>query len=148
MLARTGLTVEEHQRRTVANFVRLEQLWHQDDDAELHPEAPFMPTVQGTTAGAYLRCWDMFGEAGVDLGTYPSVGVGSVCRRQHTEEIREVLEALRERDPGVPLHGYGVKTQGLRKYGFLRVLTAWDGHTTLGAIRGYPAALTRSARTA
>lgn len=119
MLARTGLTVEEHQRRTVANFVRLEQLWHQDDDADLHPEAPFMPTVQGRTVEDYLRCWDMFSEAGVDLSTYPSVGVGSVCRRQHTEEIREVLEALRERDPEVPLHGYGVKTQGLRKYGDL-----------------------------
>ena len=105
MLTRTGLSVEEHQRRTVANFVRLEQLWHEDDDAELHPEAPFMPTVQGKTVGEYLPCWDMFGEDGVDLSNYPSVGVGSVCRRQHTEEIREVLEALRERDPGVPLHG-------------------------------------------
>ena len=61
----------------------------------------------------------MFGEAGVDLSTYPSVGVGSVCRRQHTGEIREVLEALRDRDPEVPLHGYGVKTQGLRIYGDL-----------------------------
>ena len=58
----------------------------------------------------------MFGEAGVDLSIYPSVGVGSVCRRQHTGEIREVLEALRDRDPEVPLHGYGVKTQGLRIY--------------------------------
>ncbi len=61
----------------------------------------------------------MFGEAGVDLSTYPSVGVGSVCRRQRTGEIREVLEALRDRDPEVPLHGYGVKTQGLRIYGDL-----------------------------
>ena len=67
----------------------------------------------------YMRCWDMFGEAGVDMRNYPSVGVGSVCRRQHTGEIREVLEALRDRDPEVPLHGYGVKTQGLRIYGDL-----------------------------
>jgi hypothetical protein len=61
----------------------------------------------------------MFGEAGIDLGNYPSVGVGSVSRRQHTEEIRELLEALRDRDPEVPLHGYDVKTQGLRIYGDL-----------------------------
>jgi hypothetical protein len=51
LAVRTGLTVEEHQRRTVANFVRLEQLWHQDDDVDLDPEAPFMPTVQGNTVG-------------------------------------------------------------------------------------------------
>lgn len=119
MIARTGLSLEEHQRRTVANFVLLEQLWFEDDDADVHPEAPFMPTVQGQDVASYLRCWDMFGEAGVDLSRYPSVGVGSVCRRQHTGEIREVLEALRDRDPGVPLHGYGVKTQGLRIYGDL-----------------------------
>ncbi|WND60085.1 hypothetical protein QQA43_31040 (plasmid) [Mycolicibacterium vanbaalenii] len=119
MLARTGLTVEEHQRRTVANFVVLQRLWCADDDPDRHPESPFMPTVQGQTVTDYLRCWDMFGEAGVDLSNYPSVGVGSVCRRQHTGEIRDVLEALRERDPEVPLHGYGVKTQGLRIYGDL-----------------------------
>jgi hypothetical protein len=68
-----------------------------------HPEPPLMPAVQGKTVGDYLRCWDMFGEAGVDLSNHASVGVGSVCRRQHTEETREVLETLRERDPGVSL---------------------------------------------
>lgn len=119
MVARTGLTVEEHQRRTVANFVRLEQLWYQDDDPDLHGEAPYMPTLQGVRIEDYMRCWDMFGDAGVDLSNYPSVGVGSVCRRQHTSEIRDVLEALRGRDPEIPLHGYGVKTQGLRIYGHL-----------------------------
>jgi hypothetical protein len=55
----------------------------------------------------------------VDLGDYPLVGVGSVCRRQQTDEIRDVLEAVRDRDPEVPLHGYGVKSQGLRRYGEL-----------------------------
>lgn len=117
MLARTGLTVEEHQRRAVANFVKLQQLWAEGDDPDRHPEAPYMPTVQGQTVEDYLRCWDMFGEAGVDLSNYPSVGAGSVCRRQHTGEIRDILDALRDRDPDVPLHGYGVKTQGLRLYG-------------------------------
>lgn len=117
VLARTGLTVEEHQRRTVANFVELERLWQCDDS--VNPEAPFMPTLQGQSVADYQRCWDMYGEAGVDLGNYPLVGVGSVCRRQHTDEIRDVLQSLVERDPGIPLHGYGVKVLGLRKYGDL-----------------------------
>lgn len=118
MLARTGLTVEEHQRLTVANFVELQQLW-QRDEGDVHPESPFMPTLQGRSAEDYLRCWDMFEEAGVDLANFPLVGVGSVCRRQHADEIRDVLLALLDRDPQMPLHGFGVKTQGLRKYGEL-----------------------------
>jgi hypothetical protein len=117
MLDRTGLTVVEHQRRTVANFVTLERLWRQGDT--VNSEAPYMPTLQGQTTRDYLRCWDMYGEAGVNLGDYPLVGVGSVCRRQHTNEIREVLEALRDRDPEIPLHGYGVKLSGLKRYGEL-----------------------------
>lgn len=119
MLAKTGLTVLEHQRRTVANFVLLEQLWHDSDD-QWHPESPFMPVLQGgQTAETYLQCWDMYAAAGVDLSNYPLVGVGSVCRRQHTSEIRDILEAIRDRDPEVPLHGYGCKTLGLKLFGDL-----------------------------
>ena len=97
MLARTGLTVLEHQRRTVSNFVLLERLWHESDDT-VNPESPFMPVLQGGQEPAsYLQCWDLYGEAGVDLGNYPLVGVGSVCR-QHESEIRAVLKAIRDRD--------------------------------------------------
>lgn len=116
MIARTGLTLLEHQRRTVSNFIELERLWHEHDDRD-NPESPFIPTLQGQTPRDYLRCWDQYGEAGVDLADYPLVGVGSVCRRQHTDEIREVFEALRDRDPDIPLHGFGVKARGLAKYG-------------------------------
>lgn len=116
MVARTGLSVVEHQRRTVANFIQLEHLWHSSDDL-VSAESPFQPVLQGQSPRDYLRCWDMYGEAGIDLANYPLVGVGSVCRRQHTDEIREVFEALRDRDPEIPLHGYGVKALGLRKYG-------------------------------
>lgn len=119
MLAKTGLTVLEHQRRTVANFVLLEQLWRDSAD-QWHPESPFMPVLQGgQTAETYLQCWDMYAAAGVDLSNYPLVGVGSVCRCQHTGEIRDILEAIRDRDPEIPLHGFGVKTLGLKLYGDL-----------------------------
>ena len=104
MVARTGLTVLEHQRRTVANFVHLERIWHDSDDT-VNRESPFMLVLQGgPTPESYLLCWDLYGEAGLDRGNYPLVGVGSVC--QHADEIRDVLEALRDRDPGMPLHGF------------------------------------------
>ena len=58
MIARTGLSVPEHQRRTVASFLRLR---------ELAPEVPWLPTLQGHTIEDYLRCIDMFEAAGVAL---------------------------------------------------------------------------------
>lgn len=115
MVAATGLSVAEHQRRTVANYVELRARWSDASDSEL----VFMPVLQGYRTEDYLRCIDLYADAGVDLAAVPLVGVGSVCRRQHTDEIRAVFEAILSRDPEMPLHGYGVKTRGLREYGNL-----------------------------
>lgn len=115
MLARTGKTVQEHQRLTVDNYVELCTLWDAFSDAS----CPILPTVQGYTTDQYLDCLKMYADAGVDLASVPLVGVGSVCRRQHTDDIRAVFEAILEAEPGLPLHGYGVKNKGLRVYGEL-----------------------------
>ncbi|MFI5891969.1 hypothetical protein ACIA5D_17850 [Actinoplanes sp. NPDC051513] len=121
MLAKTGLTVEEHQRRTVANFLELRDRWQRlDPSCELRamPEhCVFMPVLQGWTLLDYLRCARMYAEAGINLSRYPLVGVGSVCRRQATGEIGEIFEALSSR--GIAMHGFGVKKHGLRLYGHL-----------------------------
>lgn len=111
MLAKTGLTIAEHQRRTVANFVQLQDLWGDES------ESPFMPVLQGWDRDDYLRCWDLYDAAGIDVRNYPVVGVGSVCRRQATDEIGEIMQALRQLDEGLPIHGFGVKKQGLERYG-------------------------------
>lgn len=108
----TGLDVAEHQRRTVANFRLLEELWYAQSDRE----SPFMPVLQGWERDDYLRCWDLYDAAGVNLAEYPVVGVGSVCRRQATDEIGEILASIRALDPEVPLHGFGVKRLGLARY--------------------------------
>lgn len=105
MLAKTGLTVEEHQRRTVENFLILK---------DLAPDLPFIPVLQGWDLEDYRRCLDMYAEAGVDLASFPTVGVGSVCRRQSTNEIGEIMGMLR--DCGLNLHGFGVKADGLKLY--------------------------------
>lgn len=115
MVAKTGLSVIEHQRRTVSNYIDLVARWSTVSDSEV----PFQPVIQGYAIGDYLRCMDMYADAGVDLGAVPVVGVGSVCRRQHTDEIRAVFEAILERDAELPVHGFGVKILGLREYGNL-----------------------------
>ncbi|MCP4221886.1 MAG: hypothetical protein GY773_00905 [Actinomycetia bacterium] len=104
MLARTGLTVREHQTRTVRNYLDLRTLW---------PDGPFIPVLQGQTVDDYLgHVWD-YSATGVDLTEEPLVGIGSVCRRQATSEIRDIVMALQP----LRLHGFGVKAGGLELYG-------------------------------
>ncbi len=103
-LKATGFTVWEHQRRTVASFLRL---------TALAPEVRWLPVLQGQTIAQYVEHLDMYLAAGVDLRVMHRVGVGSVCRRQSTHEIVDILRALASR--GLRLHGFGVKTTGLRQ---------------------------------
>jgi hypothetical protein len=121
MIAKTGLSVEEHQRRTVASFIDLRRLWQAVDPEDELRSAPefcvFMPVLQGWHLADYLRCADMYVDAGVDLTHYPIVGVGSVCRRQATDEIGEVFEGLSYLD--LAMHGFGVKKAGVQRYGHL-----------------------------
>lgn len=110
MLTKTGLTVAEHQSRTVHNFIELQNRWGDD--------SPFMPVLQGWTADDYLRCMDLYNTKGIDLEAFPMVGVGSVCRRQATGEIGMIFSTvLKHQD--LLIHGFGVKLRGLQEYGHL-----------------------------
>lgn len=106
MIAKTGLSVIEHQYRTVANYLHL---------IELGPDLPVMPVLQGWKLEDYLACVDLYHSAGIVLADLPRVGLGSVCRRQSTHEIKEIVSNLS--GLGLRLHGFGVKTKGLVKYG-------------------------------
>lgn len=118
ILARTGLDVVGHQRRTVDNFLELRGL---------APELPFVPVLQGWEPDDYRRHIDQYLAAGVDLRTEPRVGLGTVCRRQGTKVLTALVTELAA--GGISLHGFGVKTQGLRAAGHLFVSadsTAWS----------------------
>jgi hypothetical protein len=106
MIERTGLSVREHQERTVANYLELHAL---------APDLPFIPVVQGWRLADYLHCLSLYESAGVDLAALPLVGLGSVCRRQSTAEIAVIVDTLARR--GLRMHGFGVKTGGLHLYG-------------------------------
>lgn len=110
----TGLSIQEHQIRTVASLLELRAL---------APDVWWIPVVQGYEIEDYLDCVDLYEEAGIDLRLEPLVGVGSVCRRQSTDEIGDLLRVLF--DQGLTrLHGFGVKAEGLIKHGHL--LTSAD----------------------
>lgn len=106
-LAATGLTVAEHQHRTVDNFCQLAAI----DERRL-----IVPALQGFEPGEHEACAVLYEKAGIDLHRY-RVGVGTICRRQGSTEIRDVITSLRSL--GLRLHGFGVKTTGLSMYGGL-----------------------------
>ena len=124
--ARTGFTVAEHQRRTVANFLTLRSL---------SPDLPIVPVLQGWTITDYLHCADLYERAGINLAAEPLVGLGSVCRRQATTAVHTLITVLHER--GITrLHGFGFKIQGLIQCGHL--LASADSMAWSYAARRHP----------
>lgn len=104
----TGLSVRKHQIMTVANFLELRALARREG-----LRTPIAPTLQGYTLEEYLYCWDLYEMAGVHLQDEPIVGIGSVCRRQATNEAVAIFEELARRGLRGRMHGFGVKVGGL-----------------------------------
>lgn len=100
----TKLSVVEHQRRTVDNYVEL---------MSIAPDLPWMPTLQGWELPDYLRCIDLYVAAGIYLDKLPLVSVGSVCRRQGTAEAAAIMAVLAQQ--GIRLHGFGFKQEGVER---------------------------------
>jgi hypothetical protein len=100
MLAKTGRSVAAHQRLTVRNYLDLR---------EIAPDLPWVPVLQGWEPDDYRHCVDLYAAAGVDLAALPLVGLGSVCRRQHTRTAARVVERLQP----LRLHAFGFKLTGL-----------------------------------
>lgn len=117
VIAKTGLSVGEHQQRTVDNFLELKSL---------APDLPIIPVLQGwwgqdkrgnrLPGGTYEDCIEKYAKAGVDLKQYPLVGIGSICRKQQTGIgfFMKLESQLRElSDAGVRFHAFGLKAEGL-----------------------------------
>lgn len=128
-LKATGFSIEQHQRMTLNNYKNL---------IYRAPDLPWVPVLQGWNLMDYYCHAGMYKSEGIDLWEEPLVGLGSVCRRQGTIEVAKIIHGL----GGLKLHGYGVKTLGLKEYSHLMVSTdsmAWsrdaryhpaiDGHT-------------------
>lgn len=110
-LAATGMTIEQHQKITVENFLYLTSEWS-------FPRLfPWIPVLQGWEPEDYERHEQMYLDAGVELADCRRVGIGSICTRAHLPEIVDVIERLAGR--GYALHGFGLKITALPVVGHL-----------------------------
>lgn len=105
--AKTGLTVLEHQKRTVDNYLQLRE----------HLGNLVIPVIQGWNMDDYHRCIQMYADNGINLAEHHTVGLGSVCRRQATTQIGDIISNLTNMYQ-LKLHGFGVKSGGIRQFGW------------------------------
>jgi hypothetical protein len=118
VLKKTGKSVSEHQRLTVEGYLEL---------LSLAPELPWVPVLQGQRFSDYARHVDDYARAGIDLAQLPLVGLGSVCRRQGTATVEDLLRHLA--GEGLRVHSFGMKIQGLARAAHYVVSadsTAWS----------------------
>lgn len=104
ILSKTGKTIQYHQDATVDNYLQLKEA----NDI-------FIPVLQGWQIDDYLRHIEMYEAKGVNCSELGTVGLGSICRRQGTTEILNLIKILHARQ--INIHAFGVKTEGLRYYG-------------------------------
>lgn len=122
MLAKTGLTVEDHQRLTIERYDALVA----ELDRLFDGACPFpvMPVLQGYAPAEYVAHLHAYGSR---LKPSMWVGVGSVCKRNGTpDRIVEVLDAITAARPDLRLHGFGVKQTALLHPGVRALLSTAD----------------------
>lgn len=103
ILAKTGMTVEGHQRLTIERY-----------DALVAYKLPtyIMPVLQGYQPHEYVDHIRRYGDR-----LYPGmwVGVGSVCKRNsRVKEVERVVQTIAIERPDLKLHLFGLKTTALR----------------------------------
>jgi hypothetical protein len=103
IVAKTGMSVAEHQRLTVERYDALLA----EDTAGVY----VLPVLQGFDPADYVRHVAMYGDR-LEIGAW--VGVGSICKRNgDPRAVAAVLLAIKAARPDLRLHGFGLKTTAL-----------------------------------
>lgn len=102
ILKNTQKTIQEHQQLTIDSYLYLKS-----------SGLPFIPILQGWSIDDYLQHMRMYETVGIDLTKESTVGVGSICRRQGTEEINNLIKILSKH---INIHAFGAKIKGLTMF--------------------------------
>lgn len=104
MLAKTGLTVADHQRLTIERY---DALLAEDTGVYI------MPVLQGYSPKEYVEHIRQYGDR-LKPGMW--VGVGSVCKRNaNIMSVWRVLDSIKDARPDLRLHGFGLKKTSLEE---------------------------------
>ena len=82
ILKKTGLSVKKHQELTCRSYLELKSIL---------PDINFIPILQGWNLDDYLRHIELYNNLGINLFSGQIVGLGSVCRRESTNEIKRIV---------------------------------------------------------
>lgn len=107
VLQKTGLTIKEHQERTIYNQIKIMDIL---DNYDI--KGKFAGCIQGWITEDYLRHVDMLKDQGLITS---KMGIGSVCRRKSKIQILKILQAVKQELPNTKLHGFGIKTDILKE---------------------------------
>jgi hypothetical protein len=122
MLAKTGMTIDEHQRLTIERYDELKAALERLFGGEL--PFPILPVLQGYAPEDYARHLEMYGGR-LTQGMW--VGVGSVCKRNGAPDlIYAVLNSIARLRPDLLLHGFGVKLTALMHAGVRALIATAD----------------------
>jgi hypothetical protein len=102
ILKRTGLSVREHQRRTVDSYKLL---------CDIAPDLPWAPVLQGWTAGDFDECAELY-EKEVRGWREKVVGLGSLVRPDSYPLVLAMIVSG-FLDDGLRVHALGVKLKVL-----------------------------------
>jgi hypothetical protein len=104
MLAKTGLTIKDHQHLTIERYDELSNC----DTSGVR----IMPVLQGYATQDYIDHIRLYGDR---LKNRMWTGVGSVCKRNtNPESIEAVLQGIKRERQDLRLHGFGIKITSLR----------------------------------
>jgi hypothetical protein len=104
VLQATGLTIEEHQSKTIRSLIDL-----RESASHIH----WIPVLQGWDVKSYLDHFTAYRAYGLQLENEPLVGVGSLANRKGSPEVFEILSELKQR--GLKTHAFGLSNVALNK---------------------------------
>lgn len=123
IIAKTGLSVMEHQIRTIHRYVAL---------LACTPHY-IMPVIQGYTVPDYLRHIAMY-RGLLKFGAW--VGVGSICKRNGAPlQIQHILQSILRVRPDLRLHTFGLKTTAFSNRTIRAVASTGDSMAWSSAAR-------------
>ena len=131
ILEKTGMTVEEHQQKTISRY---------DELLRCDTGVYIMPVLQGYEPSDYVRHIRLYGKEG-DWLRGRGLALGLSARNGNIRAIEEVLLAIHHARPDLRLHGFGLKstssqfrprprpTSHRRFYGLELCLQGWSEET-------------------